>query len=165
MCVTAPPAPSPSDTIGAMNTTSRILAALIGLTCAAPASADAFSATRVVIAIMAGELFLGEAEGHLDGSGTLALHSQRNPALTCRGQFTSIAMTSGSGQLECSDGATATFKFERLNLRGGHGTGSHSRGPMNFAYGMDHEEASPYLDLPAGKRLMHNGTELAMVDR
>jgi hypothetical protein len=165
MWVTARHVPLPKDTIGPMTTSIRMLAMLIGLSGAAPASAGPFSATRDVIAIMAGDLYVGEAEGHLDGSGTLLIHSQRNPTLTCRGQFTSNDKTSGVGQLECSDGATATFKFQRLSILGGHGTGDYSRGSMSFAYGLTHEEASSFLKLPAGKRLSHNGTTLAMVDQ
>jgi hypothetical protein len=165
MCVTERPAPPPSDTIDAMTIPIRILAAFIGLTCAAPASASPLSATRDVIAILAGELFVGEAEGHLDGSGTLVIHAQLNPALTCRGEFTSRDKTGGAGQLRCSDGAIATFNFARLSVFRGSGAGAHSRGPMSFSYGMDPEQASPYLNLPEGKRLIHNGTELAMVDR
>lgn len=143
----------------------RILAACIGLSSAAPAGAELVTATREVIAIMAGELFVGEAVGNLSGAGTLIIHSQRNPALTCRGQFTSNAKTGGTGQLACSDGATATFRFARLSILSGHGTGDFSRGSMSFAYGLTREEASPFLMLPEGKRLQHNGTELAMVDR
>jgi len=148
-----------------MKTSSHLLVACIALAGAAPASAGPFSATREVIAIMAGDLFMGEAEGHLDGSGTLLIHAQRNPALTCRGQFTSNDKTSGVGQLECSDGATATFKFQRLSVLGGHGTGAYSRGSMSFAYGLTHEEAAPFLKIPEGKRLSHNGAKVAMVDQ
>jgi len=148
-----------------MKTSIRILAACIGLAGAAPTGAGPFSATRDVIAIMAGDLFVGEAEGHIDGTGTLVIHSQRNPALTCRGRFGSTGKTGGAGQLECSDGATANFSFAHLDVFRGHGTGDHSRGQMSFAYGMAHEEASPFLNIPEGKRLTRNGAELAMIDQ
>ena len=82
-----------------------------------------FSATGAVIAILAGDLFVGTAEGHLDGAGTLAIHAQRNPALTCKGEFTSSAELGGKGELRCSDGSAATFHFKRLSLRRGHGAG------------------------------------------
>lgn len=39
---------------------------------ASPADARLFSTTGPVIAILAGDLFLGEAEGSLGGSGTMA---------------------------------------------------------------------------------------------
>ena len=123
------------------------------------------SATGAVIAIMAGNLFLGEAEGHLSGAGTLAIHSQKNPALTCRGEFTSSAELGGKGQLRCSDGTTSTFKFQRLSLRRGHGTGSFGRGSMSFSYGLSAEEARPYLKLPKGKKLKQDGKELKLVSR
>jgi hypothetical protein len=123
-----------------------------------------FSATGAVIAIMAGNLFLGEAEGHLNGAGTLAIYSQKNPALTCQGKFTSSAELGGKGQLRCSDGTSSTFKFQRLTLRKGHGTGNFGRGSMSFSYGLTVEEARPYLKLPKGQKLRQNGDKLELVN-
>ena len=142
-----------------------VFAASFGLTgLSTPVDAGLFSATGKVIAILAGNLFVGEAEGHLNGAGTLSIHSKADPALTCTGQFTSSATLGGSGQLQCSDGATATFQFQRLTVFRGHGAGETSRGPMSFAYGMGVEEAGRYLKLPGGKRLTGSGTALALVD-
>lgn len=143
-----------------------VFAACVGLAAAAtPARAGLFSATGKVIAIVADDVFTGEAEGHLSGAGTLLIRSQKDPALTCAGQFTSSAEQGGKGQLQCSDGTTATFQFQRLSLYRGYGIANFSRGAMSFAYGFTHEEALPYLKLPAGKKLVHNGTVLALVDR
>lgn len=122
------------------------------------------STTGPVIAMLAGELFVGQAEGHLSGAGTLAIHSQENPDLTCLGQFTSSAALGGSGQMRCSDGSTATFHFQRLSVFRGYGVGNFSRGTMSFAYGLDAEEAAPYLKLPEGKRLTSNGSGLKLAD-
>jgi hypothetical protein len=142
-----------------------VLAACFGLGVpAATAGAGLFSATGMVIAILADDLFVGEAEGHLNGAGTLTIKSQRNPAVSCLGQFTSSAALGGSGQMQCSDGATATFHFQRLDVFRGHGAGVSSRGAMSFVYGLTAEEAAPYLKLPQGKKLAHRGAELAMVD-
>jgi len=142
-----------------------VFAACIGLT-GSPilASAGVFSATGAVVAILADDLFVGEAEGHLNGSGTVAIRSQRNPNLTCRGEFTSGAERGGSGKLVCSDGTTATFQFQRLTAFRGHGVANFNRGEMSFAYGFSPDEAAPYLKLPTGKKLKHNGTKLALVD-
>ena len=129
----------------------------------APAGAGLFSAKGAVIAIVNGELFLGEAEGHLDGAGTLAIHSQRKPSLTCAGEFTSSAELGGKGKLRCNDGSSATFQFKRLDMRRGHGAGEFSRGPMTFAYGLKAEEAARYLTLPEGKKLANDGSGLALV--
>jgi len=142
-----------------------VFAACIGLAGSANlASAGLLSATGMVIAILADDLFVGEAEGHLDGAGTLAIHSQKDPGLTCRGEFTSSAALGGAGQMHCSDGATATFHFQRLSLRRGYGVGSFSRGGMSFAYGLTAEQAGPYLKLPEGKKLTLNEQELKLVD-
>ena len=129
-----------------------------------PAGAELFSATRTVIAILADDLFMGEAEGHLDGAGTLVIRSQKNPTLTCFGRFTSSTAHGGAGQMHCSDGASAKFQFQRLSVYRGYGAGNFSRGSMSFAYGFSAEEAGPYLRLPEGKKLAHNGFELALVD-
>jgi hypothetical protein len=142
-----------------------VLAAFLGLAEGANvAAAELFSKTGPVIAIMGNELFLGEAEGHLSGGGTIAIHSQRNPALTCVGQFTSSAELGGSGQMQCSDGATGTYRFKRLSLEKGYGTGSLGKRSMSFTYGLTIEESKPYLKVPPGKKLEQNGTALALVD-
>jgi hypothetical protein len=141
------------------------LATFIGLTSwVSLAGAELFSATGMVIAIVADDLFVGEAEGHLNGAGTLAIRSQKNPAHTCVGAFTSDAAKGGSGQLHCSDGTSATFQFQRLSVFRGYGVANFSRGPMTFAYGFTPDDAGPYLNLPSGKKLKHNGTSLVLVD-
>jgi len=142
-----------------------VLAAGIGLAGSATASgAGLLSATRTVIAILANDLFVGEAEGHLSGAGTLAIRSQKNPDVSCLGQFTSSKELGGSGQMQCSDGATAVFRFKRLSVFRGYGGGEFSRGPMSFAYGLTADEAGPYLKLPAGKKLGDNGAGLELLD-
>jgi hypothetical protein len=143
-----------------------VFAACIGIAGAAPAiGAGLFSATGTVIAVVAEDIYVGEAEGHLDGSGSVAIRSQKDPALTCAGQFTSSAAKGGAGQLQCSDGSTAAFQFKRLTAFRGYGVASFSRGEMKFAYGFTPEEAAPYLNLPQSKKLARNGTEIALVDR
>lgn len=141
-----------------------LAAAAIALAAAPVADAGFLSSTGAVIAILAGELFVGEAEGHLNGAGTIVIHSQKNPALACAGDFISSAALGGSGQFRCTDGTMARFWFKRLSIFNGHGSGSFSRGPMSFAYGLTADEAAPYLTLPDGKRLVLHGTELMMVD-
>jgi hypothetical protein len=114
------------------------------------ANAGLLSGKGPVIAILAGDRFLGEAEGRLDGSGTVWIQSQSKPELTCRGNFTSSAKLGGVGSLKCSDGITVNFNFQRLTLRRGHGAGSSSRGPMTFTYGLSPAESLAYLKLPPG---------------
>jgi hypothetical protein len=140
--------------------------ACIGLTgSVAPASAGLLSSTGAVIAIMGGELYTGTAEGHLNGAGTLAIHSKKDASLTCKGNFTSSAELGGNGKLNCSDGSSSTFQFKRLNLYQGHGGGTFNKqkAAMSFAYGLTAEEAKPYLKLPKGKKLEGKGERLELV--
>jgi hypothetical protein len=130
---------------------------------AVPAGAGLFSSTGAVIAIMGGELYTGTAEGHLNGAGTLAIQSQKDPGLTCKGDFTSSAEQGGKGKLKCSDGSSSTFQFQRLNLYQGHGGGRFNKAAMSFAYGLTAEEAKPYLKLPKGKKLEAKGKHLQLV--
>ncbi|HXJ08715.1 MAG TPA: hypothetical protein VNH12_04350 [Burkholderiales bacterium] len=140
------------------------LAATLALGSSAGAPrAGLLTRTGDVIAIMAGDLFLGTAEGDYWGAGTLAIHAQQDPSVTCTGDFTSSKELGGKGQLRCTDGASATFRFDRLTILRGHGDGTFSRGPMSFTYGLTAEESLPYLKLPPGKRLGYNGTTLELV--
>lgn len=142
-----------------------VLAASLGLADGANVSAaELFSKTGPVIAIMANDLFLGEAVGYLSGAGTIAIHSQRNPDVTCAGQFISSAKLGGSGQMRCSNGATGTYQFKRLSLEKGYGVGSYRGRSMSFTYGLTFEESERYLKLPTGKKLAHNGSTLALVN-
>ena len=131
---------------------------------AGAAGAGFLSATGPVIAIIADDLFVGEAEGHLDGSGTFQIQSRTRPALTCRGQFTHSAEFGNAGSMQCSDGATGTFQFQRLTILRGYGTGSVSRRSMSFTYGLSSLESEPYLKLPRGKTLRLDGKDLLLVD-
>ena len=142
-----------------------VFAALLGFAEGANvAAAELFSKTGPVIAIMANDLFLDEAEGHLSGAGTIAIRSQRSPDVACVGQFTSSAELGGSGEMRCSNGATGTYHFKRLSLEKGYGVGSYRRRAMSFTYGLTADESEPYLKLPAGKRLERKGNTLALVD-
>ena len=75
------------------------------------AGAQLLSSTGPVIAILDGELLVGEATGHLGGWGTIALRSRANAARTCVGEFSHTEALGDAGQLRCSDGASAAFRF------------------------------------------------------
>lgn len=141
------------------------LAAFAGLAgWANPAGAELFSTTSPVIAILAGDLFLGETNFNRDGSGTISIQSRAKPDVTCRGQFTSSAELGDAGNMQCSDGAAVTFRFQRLSPVRGYGTGSSSRGPMSFTFGLSANESEPYLKLPPGKTLRLDRKDPVLVD-
>ena len=120
--------------------------------CSGAVHAERLSSTGPVIAILDGEMLVGEATAHLAGWGTIELRSSSNAALTCSGEFTTTEAAGDAGQLKCSDGASATFQFQRLGLRRGYGAGSSNRGELRFTYGLTAEESAPYLKTPAGLR-------------
>ena len=60
--------------------------------------------------------------------------------------------------------ATGTYHSKRLILVKVYGVGSYHLRSMSFTYGLTADESEPYLKLPAGKKLEHNGTTLALVD-
>jgi hypothetical protein len=125
--------------------------------------AEPLSSTGPVIAVLGGELLVGEVTAHLAGWGTIALRSRSNPALTCVGEFGATEALGDAGQLRCSDGASVTFEFQRLSLRRGYGAGTSSRGAFSFTYGLNAEESTPYLKLPQGQALSQDGTNLQLV--
>ena len=122
------------------------------------------SSTEPVIAVIAGELFIGEAKGHLDGSGTINIQSRTKPDVSCHGEFTSSAKLGGKGNIQCSNNVTAKIKFQRLSILRGYGTGISSRGSMSFTYGLTAIESQPYLKLPQGKVLSMIGESLELKD-
>ncbi len=129
------------------------------------AGAQLFSSTGPVIAILDGELLVGEATGHLGGWGTLAVRSRAKGGRTCVGEFSYSGEALGdSGQLRCSDGASAAFRFQRLSLMRGYGAGGSSGGSaLSFTYGLSAEDSAPYLKLPAGKELSGDANNLELV--
>ena len=139
-------------------------AASIGLAAwTGDAGAQLLSSKGPVIAILDGELLVGEAAGHLGGWGTIALHSRAKVERTCVGEFSYTEALGDAGQLRCSDGASAAFRFQRLSLMRGYGAGSSSGSTLSFTYGLSAEESAPYLKLPAGKELSGDGKDLKLV--
>jgi hypothetical protein len=126
------------------------------------ADAGPFSSSGPVIANLDGELLVGEATAHLAGWGTFVLHSPAKPGLTCAGEFGATDAAGDTGQLRCSDGASASFGFQRLSLRRGYGA-SISGSALSFTYGLTAEESASYLQLPAGRTLRGHGSNLELV--
>ena len=126
------------------------------------AGAQLLSSTGPVIAIFDGSLLTGEATGYLGGWGTIALRSRSKPELTCVGEFSTKDGSGDVGELQCSDGARAAFRFHRLSARRGYGEGSSDASALSFTYGLSAQESGPYLKLPAGKELRGEGSRLAL---
>jgi len=125
------------------------------------ARAQFFSSTGPVIAILDGELLVGDATGHLGGWGTIKLHSTSKAGFTCTGEFSTADALGDSGRLRCGDGATLTFHFQRLSMLRGYGVGD-AGGSLSFTYGLTAAESVRYLQLPLGKELIGEGHSLEL---
>ncbi len=81
-----------------------------------------------------GELFLGDATGHMDGSGEMTLTS--SDGRSCAGSFQyNHSFTSGAGKFTCNDGAVGPFAFTSRG-NGGMGFGKLSTGErFKFVFG------------------------------
>jgi hypothetical protein len=126
------------------------------------ARAQLFSSTGPVIAVLDGELLVGEATGHLGGWGTIALRSNSKPGFTCIGEFSTAEALGDSGRLRCGDGASLMFHFQRLSMLRGYGVGD-TGGSLSFTYGLTAAESVRYLQLPLGKELKGEGHSLELV--
>lgn len=112
-----------------------------------------FSATSPVIAILADDLFLGEATGYMDRTGTIQIKSSVNDDVHCIGEFRYTGTKTGIARVRCNDGAEAALDFTGLSALSGYGFGTSTRGPASFTFGLTPEQASQYLKLPQGKKL------------
>jgi hypothetical protein len=123
---------------------------------AIPGTAAAFNlfSIREPVYAMVGEVLLaGEAIGHWDRAGTLAVHSTQDDSLGCTGDFHFTGLKKGVAHIHCTDGSNVDLEFEGLGPLSGFGQGPTPRGTVSFTFGLTPDEAAPYLHLPAGKRI------------
>ena len=113
-----------------------------------------FSVKLPVIAILHDELFAGEAVGQIDRTGTIGLRSVLDPNKQCVGSFRYTASKTGLADMRCDDGVEAKLSFSALSAFSGYGYGSTLRGPASFTFGLSPKEATSYLTVPQGKRLV-----------
>jgi hypothetical protein len=113
-----------------------------------------FSVTLPVIAILHDDLFVGEAVGYLDRTGTIDLRSVLDPKIKCAGSFRYTGLKTGVADLQCDDGAEARLSFNALSAFSGYGAGSTPKGPASFTFGLNPKEAASHLTLPQGKKLI-----------
>lgn len=111
------------------------------------------SATAPVIAVLADDLFTGEATGYMDRTGKIEIQSQLNPELKCIGEFRYTGSKTGTARVRCNDGNDALMEFTGLSALSGYGFGNSSRGAASFTFGLTPEQASQYLRVPKGKKL------------
>jgi hypothetical protein len=136
---------------------SALLLALVALSAMASGDAAAFSLFAIrepLYALVDGVLLAGEAVAHWDRTGTLTIRSTLDDTLQCTGTFQYTSLKAGVAKITCNDGASADLAFSALGPLSGWGQGPTIRGIVNFTFGLSPEAATPYLNLPKGKRIV-----------
>jgi hypothetical protein len=141
-----------------------VLVLLAGLAPGTAAAFSLFSVREPVYAVVGSVLLVGEAIGHWDRAGTLAVHSTQDETLRCAGTFRYTGLKKGVAGIHCTDGSDVDLEFEGLGPLSGFGQGSTPRGTVWFTFGLAPEAAAPYLHLPAGKRIALTAQGAALVE-
>jgi len=137
---------------------------LAGLVPGKAAAFSLFSVHEPVYAVVGNVLLAGEAIGHWDRAGTLAVHSTQDETLRCTGTFHYTGLKKGVASIHCTDGSDVDLEFEGLGPLSGFGQGPTPRGTVWFTFGLAPDAAAPYLHLPAGKRIAHTAQGVALLD-
>lgn len=140
------------------------LVLLSGLVPGTAAAFNLFSIREPVYAMVGDVLLAGEAIGHWDRAGTLAVHSTLDDSLRCTGKFHFTGLKGGVARIHCTDGSDVDLEFEGLGPLSGFGRGPTPRGTVRFTFGLSPEEAAPYLSLPPGKRIALTPQGVTLLD-
>lgn len=121
-----------------------------------------FSVKLPVIAILHGDLFVGNATAYLSRKGTIDLRSVLDANGRCFGSFRFTDAKNGVADMQCNDGANARLSFSALSSFSGYGSGSTPSGPASFTFGLRPEVAALHLILPPGKKLVEGSGGLRL---
>jgi hypothetical protein len=121
-----------------------------------------FSVKLTVIAILHGDLFVGEAIASVNRKGTIDLRSVRDANSKCSGSFQFTDAKTGVADMRCNDGSAARLSFSALSTFSGYGSGSTPNGPASFTFGLRPEVAALHLILPPGKKLVEGSEGLRL---
>lgn len=109
-----------------------------------------FTAEAPVVVLMVDDIFIGNAIGYMDRTGTIEMASTSRADVRCAGQFAYTGARIGRATLSCSDGMLASVTFNALSNLSGYGYGAAAGGPVSFTYGLSSAEAVQYLRFPPG---------------
>jgi hypothetical protein len=115
-----------------------------------------------VIAILHGDLFVGDAIADLNRKGTIDLRSVLDANYKCFGSFRFTDAKTGVADMQCNDGTNARLSFSALSSFSGFGSGSTPNGPASFTFGLRPEVAASHLILPPGKKLVEGSEGLRL---
>jgi hypothetical protein len=121
-----------------------------------------FTVKLPVIAILHGDLFVGNATAHLNRKGTIDLQSVLDANGKCFGSFRFTDANAGIADMQCNDGSAARLSFRALSTFSGYGSGDTPSGPASFTFGLQPEAAALHLILPPGKKLVEGSEGLRL---
>ena len=121
-----------------------------------------FSVKLPVIAILHGDLFVGEAIAYLNRTGTIDLRSVHDANGKCFGRFRFTDAKTGVADMQCNDGSVARLSFSALSSFSGYGSGSTPNGPASFTFGLRPEDAASHLIFPPGTKLVKGSEGLRL---
>jgi len=121
-----------------------------------------FTVTLPVIAILNGNLYIGDAVAHVNRTGTITLRSVLDPKDRCVGSFRFTNLKTGLADMRCDDGVEAQLSFNAVSVFSGYGYGSTPKGPASFTFGLGPEAAAVRLTVPRGKKLVQTNDGLRL---
>lgn len=110
------------------------------------------SSSAPALAVVNETLLSGEVKLFTDRTGTVALNAGGD--LQCMGNMRYTASQSGTINLKCSDGAEVSLGFKALSETSGFASGRGARGPASLTFGLEPVNATAYLTLPPGRRIV-----------
>jgi hypothetical protein len=111
--------------------------------------------TRVdAFAVINGRLLTGDVILIPDRTGRVILATDADPAMTCMGAMRYTASVSGEMDLSCGDGTSTRLRYSLITETRGYAYGASALGPISVAFGLPFQEATAYLRIPDGKRLV-----------
>lgn len=112
------------------------------------------ASTAPAFALIDDTLLTGKATVFVDRTGTLNLASDSAAGLQCAGNMRYTATRSGVISLQCSNGQEVLLTFTALSELSAYASGKSATGSATLTFGMEAANATPYLKLPAGKRIV-----------
>ncbi len=111
--------------------------------------------TRVdAYAVVNGRLLTGDVILIPDRTARVILGTDVEPSMTCMGAMRYTASVSGEMDLSCGDGTSTRIQYNLLTETRGYAYGASALGPISVAFGLPLQEATAYLRVPEGQRVV-----------
>lgn len=113
-----------------------------------------FSSRANAIAVVNGQLMNGVVDVLPDRTGTVSLTADGEPSVRCAGPLRYTGSTSGSIELQCSNGSRADLQINAMTDTRGYAYGHSGKSESSLTYGFQDSDAIAMLRPPLGKKLV-----------